>query len=212
MSLSFARPTAQQILTVYNEWGWSFGDSVKGYMKCASEFFDGLEVLQRIDDADVFFNDFEAVQQAEKDGIKILQVGKDLSFSHKKVFKNFDENFFIDTPQALLILKDYLRDDLRPSVDTSVQEKPKENNPVNTFFSKVKDLLAETAPAEQVLYAAAKALSEFSKEDKAKIGAFLSDKGADTNGNLEQVISKVLNLRQQNIQRKQKSKDMERGR
>ena len=82
--------------------------------------------------------------------------------------------------------------------------------PVKMFLTKIKQMIPDVAPPEQVLYTAAKVLDEFSREDKEKIGAYLSEKGADTENALNRVIAKTLNIRK--FKEKEKSDENTRER
>jgi len=79
------------------EAGWDETDARRGYAIFISEFGNGAEHIERIDEMGVFDSDEEAAMQAEKDGIALI---------HDMKFEGCDFQYYIDTPENRELLKD----------------------------------------------------------------------------------------------------------
>lgn len=77
--------------------GFSREDAEKGYAIFTSDYGNGAEHIQKIDFMDVFEDDAEAAEQAERDGIKII---------HDMEFDDENSAAYIDTPENRELLKD----------------------------------------------------------------------------------------------------------
>ena len=88
--------TEEMILDAIED-GWAREDAEKGYAILTSDYGNGAEHIQKIDFMNVFEDDAEAAEQAERDGIKIIHD-----------MKSDDENSaaYIDTPENRELLKD----------------------------------------------------------------------------------------------------------
>lgn len=80
----------EQIECIVNDWGVE--QTNKGYAIFDYDG-DGILGIERIDDIDAFADDMEAVEQAIKDGVKIIPV--------EELPENFDKKWlgWIDTPE-----------------------------------------------------------------------------------------------------------------
>lgn len=76
--------------------GWNEEDARRGYAICVSDYGNGAEHIEKIDIMDVFEDDEEAAEQAEKDGIKIIH-DIELPEEHRAAY--------IDTPENRELLK-----------------------------------------------------------------------------------------------------------
>ena len=63
--------TEEMILDAIED-GWAREDAEKGYAIFTSDYGNGAEHIQKIDFMNVFEDDAEAAEQAERDGIKII--------------------------------------------------------------------------------------------------------------------------------------------
>ena len=77
--------------------GWTREDAERGYAIFTSDYGNGAEHIQKLDDMDVFEDDEEAAKQAEKDGIKLI---------HDMKFDGENTADYIDTPENRELLKD----------------------------------------------------------------------------------------------------------
>ena len=77
--------------------GWTEKDAKRGYAVFVSDYGNGAEHIEKIDEMDVFADDAEAAEQAEKDGIKII---RDMKFIGE------DYGLYLDTPENRELLKD----------------------------------------------------------------------------------------------------------
>lgn len=76
--------------------GWNKEDARRGYAICMSDYGNGAEHIEKIDIMDVFEDDEEAAEQAEKDGIKII---------HDIELPEEHQAAYIDTPENRELLK-----------------------------------------------------------------------------------------------------------
>lgn len=76
--------------------GWNEEDARRGYAICMSDYGNGAEHIEKIDIMDVFEDDEEAAEQAEKDGIKII---------HDIELPEEHQAAYIDTPENRELLK-----------------------------------------------------------------------------------------------------------
>lgn len=76
--------------------GWNEEDARRGYAIFVSDYGNGAEHIEKIDIMDVFEDDEEAAEQAEKDGIKII---------HDIELPEEHQAAYIDTPENRELLK-----------------------------------------------------------------------------------------------------------
>lgn len=88
--------TEEMILDAIED-GWLRVDAEKGYAIFTSDYGNGAEHIQKIDFMNVFEDDAEAAEQAERDGIKII---------HDMEFDDENSAAYIDTPKNRELLKD----------------------------------------------------------------------------------------------------------
>ena len=88
--------TEEMILDAIED-GWAREDEEKGYAIFTSDYGNGAEHIQKIDFMNVFEDDAEAAEQAERDGIKII---------HDMKFDDENSAAYIDTPENRELLKD----------------------------------------------------------------------------------------------------------
>lgn len=88
--------TEEMIMVAIDD-GWSRNDAEHGYAIFTSDYGNGAEHIQKIDSMDVFDDDEEAAEQAEKDGIKII---------HDMEFDDENSAAYIDTPENRKLLKE----------------------------------------------------------------------------------------------------------
>ena len=88
--------TEEMIMNVIDD-GWTREDAERGYAIFTSDYGNGAEHIQKLDDMDVFEDDEEAAKQAEKDGIKLI---------HDMKFDDENTAAYIDTPENRELLKD----------------------------------------------------------------------------------------------------------
>ena len=88
--------TEEMILDAIED-GWAREDAEKGYAIFTSHYGNGAEHIQKIDFMNVFEDDAEAAEQAERDGIKII---------HDMKFDDKNSAAYIDTPENRELLKD----------------------------------------------------------------------------------------------------------
>lgn len=88
--------TEEMILDAIED-GWLREDAEKGYAIFTSDYGNGAEHIQKIDFMNVFEDDAEAAEQAERDGIKII---------HDMEFDDENSAAYIDTPKNRELLKD----------------------------------------------------------------------------------------------------------
>lgn len=77
--------------------GWTREDAEHGYAIFSYDYGNGATHIQKLDCMDVFENDEEAAEQAEKDGIKLI---------HDMKFDDENTAAYIDTPENRELLKD----------------------------------------------------------------------------------------------------------
>lgn len=77
--------------------GWKEEDARRGYSVFTSDYGNGATHIERIDDMDAFESDAEAVEQAERDGIKII---------HDIELPEEHQAAYIDIPENRELLKD----------------------------------------------------------------------------------------------------------
>lgn len=88
--------TEEMILDAIED-GWAREDAEKGYAIFTSDYGNGVEHIQKIDFMNVFEDDAEAAEQAERDGIKII---------HDMEFDDENSAAYIDTSENRELLKD----------------------------------------------------------------------------------------------------------
>lgn len=88
--------TEEMILDAIED-GWAREDAEKGYAIFTSDYGNCAEHIQKIDFMNVFEDDAEAAEQAERDGIKII---------HDMEFDDENSAAYIDTPENRELLKD----------------------------------------------------------------------------------------------------------
>ena len=86
----------EELITEAMENGFTREDAEKGYAIFTSDYGNGAEHIQKIDSMDVFEDDNEAAEQAERDGIKII---------HDMEFDDENSAAYIDTPENRELLK-----------------------------------------------------------------------------------------------------------
>lgn len=98
------RPTAEQI-SIGIENGWGMDVALKGYSDATSDDIDSrLTVIEKIDVMDVFKGDFEAAEQAEKDGMKLIPENE-LTFNPEKDYP-YNTHRYIDNEENRTVLKE----------------------------------------------------------------------------------------------------------
>lgn len=80
--------------------GWNEEDARRGYVICVSDYGNGAEHIEKIDIMDIFEDDEEAAEQAEKDGIKII---------HDIELPEEHQAAYIDTPENRELLKSLIK-------------------------------------------------------------------------------------------------------
>lgn len=101
------KPSGEQIL-VGLEWGWKFDEVCRGYIESGDQDLpDGVLVIMRIDDMQVFGDDHEAAIQAEKDGIKLIPK-EEMSFELDEDGETDERSHYdyIDTPKNRKLLQE----------------------------------------------------------------------------------------------------------
>jgi hypothetical protein len=95
------RPTPEMINAYIDQWG---DDAKHGYAVCDFDCTGMLEI-EMIGEMEIFDGDEEAVEQAIKDGIKIIPVNE--------LPDNFDRDYlgWIDTPENRKAIEDYCSDE-----------------------------------------------------------------------------------------------------
>lgn len=98
------RPTAEQI-AVGLEDGWNYDVALKGYSDSSNDDIDlRLSTIERIDVMEVFDSNFEAAEQAEKDGIKLIPENE-LNFNKYKG-DLYSLHRYIDNEENRTVLKE----------------------------------------------------------------------------------------------------------
>ncbi len=101
------RPSGEQILTGLED-GWDFDDACNGYMIANSDDLpEGVTVIMRLDDMQVFGDDHAAALQAEKDGIKLIPKDElDFRLDEDGEIDERSHYDYIDTPENRKLLKE----------------------------------------------------------------------------------------------------------
>ena len=87
----------EELITEAMENGFTREDAEGGYGIFTSDYGNGVEHIQSLDCMNVFEDDAEAAEQAERDGIKII---------HDMEFDDENSAAYIDTPENRELLKD----------------------------------------------------------------------------------------------------------
>lgn len=101
------RPSGEQILIGLEE-GWKFDEACCGYIESEDQKLpDGVLVIMRIDDMQVFSNDHEAAIQAKKDGIKLIPK-EEMKFELDEDGETDERGYYdyIDTPENRKLLQE----------------------------------------------------------------------------------------------------------
>lgn len=101
------KPSGEQIL-IGLEWGWKFDEVCRGYIESGDQDLpDGVLIIMRIDDMQVFDDDHEAAIQAEKDGIKFISK-EEMSFELDEDGEIDERSYYdyIDTPKNRKLLQE----------------------------------------------------------------------------------------------------------
>lgn len=106
------RTITEEMIQDALKYGIKRADAERGYYKsCCSDYGNGATHIQRIDEMDVFFSDWDAAAQAEKDGIKII---RDLVLAAEH------DAPYIDTPANRLLLKPFILRKIDPEQQRKV--------------------------------------------------------------------------------------------
>ena len=93
--------TENELNKMIKETGWTAEQIKKGYDIFESDYMGGTLHIERLDSINAFNTDYEASEQAEKDGIKLID---DLP----ECVDDEDMARFIDTPENRIIISEHL--------------------------------------------------------------------------------------------------------